>query len=128
MLITATTDKSVDQLREDLPKACAAHQFGVLGVHDLRAKLQEKGQEYDRPCLVFDVCNPAQAKRVLTARPDISSVLPCRISAYEGDDGRTRLVTVQPTRMIEMFQAAGLEDVARDVEATLEAILEEVAR
>jgi uncharacterized protein (DUF302 family) len=127
MLITAKTDKSVDQLREDLPEACAAHQFGVLGVHDLRAKLQEKGQEYDRPCLVFDVCNPVQAKRVLTARPEISSVLPCRISAYE-DDGGTRLVTVRPTRMIEMFQGAELADVAREVEETLEAILADAAR
>jgi len=126
MLMTATTSKSVDQLREDLPEACTAHGFGVLGVHDLRAKLQEKGQDWDTPCLVFDVCNPVQAKRVLTAEPNISAVLPCRISAFPDEEGRTRLVTVRPTRMIELF-GADLGDVAREVEETLEAILNDVA-
>jgi uncharacterized protein (DUF302 family) len=110
----------------ELPDACTAHGFGVLGTHDLRAKLREKGQEFDRPVLVFDVCNPVQAKRVLTAQPNVSSVLPCRISAFEDADGRTRLVTVRPTRMIEMF-GAELQDVAREVELTLEAILNDVA-
>jgi uncharacterized protein (DUF302 family) len=126
MLMTATTSKSVDQLREDLPEVCTAHGFGVLGVHDLRAKLQEKGQDWDTPCLVFDVCNPVQAKRVLTAEPNISAVLPCRISAFPDEAGRTRLVTVRPTRMIELF-GADLQDVAREVEETLEAILNDVA-
>ncbi|MHC4137425.1 MAG: DUF302 domain-containing protein [Planctomycetota bacterium] len=126
MLLTATTTKSVDQLREVLPDACTAHGFGVLGVHDLRAKLQEKGQDYDRPCLVFDVCNPVQATRVLTAEPNVSAVLPCRISAFQDEEGRTRLVTVRPTRMIELF-GTELQDVAREVELTLEAILNDVA-
>ncbi|MHC4549717.1 MAG: DUF302 domain-containing protein [Planctomycetota bacterium] len=127
MLLTATTSKPVDQLRESLPQACAAHGFGVLGVHDLRAKLKEKGQDYDHPCLVFDVCNPVQARRVLMAEPSVSAVLPCRISAFEDAEGHTRLVTVRPTRMIELFAGAGLEEVAREVETTLEAILSDVA-
>jgi uncharacterized protein (DUF302 family) len=122
MLLTATTTRSVEEIAERLPDACAAHGFGVLGVHDLRRKLQEKGQDFDRACLVFDVCNPVQAKRVLTAEPNVSSVLPCRISAFRDADGRTKLVTVRPTRMIELF-GADLADVAREVEQTLEAIL-----
>lgn len=126
MLLTATTRKSVDEIAELLPEACSAHGFGVLGVHDLRAKLIEKGQRWDTPCLVFDVCNPVQAKRVLSAEPDVSAVLPCRISAFPDEGGRTRLVTVRPTRMIELF-GAELQDVAREVELTLEAILSDVA-
>lgn len=126
MLLTTTTKKSVDEIAAQLPDACTAHGFGVLGVHDLRAKLREKGQEWDTPCLVFDVCNPVQAKRVLTAQPNVSAVLPCRISAFPAEEGKTRLVTVRPTRMIEMF-GAELQDVAREVEETLEAILNDVA-
>ena len=126
MLLTVTTTKPVDQIEKDLPGACAAHGFGVLGVHDLRAKLQEKGQDWDTPCLVFDVCNPVQAKRVLTSEPNVSAVLPCRISAFPDEEGQTRLVTVRPTRMIGLF-GAELEDVAREVEETLGAILNDVA-
>jgi uncharacterized protein (DUF302 family) len=126
MLLTAATTKSVDQTAEDLPGVCTAHGFGVLGVHDLRAKLHEKGQEWDTPCLVFDVCNPVQAKRVLTSEPNVSAVLPCRISAFPDKEGKTRLVTVRPTRMIGLF-GTELEDVAREVEETLGAILKDVA-
>ena len=60
MLMTVDSPRSVEEIAELLPEACTKHGFGVLGVHDLRAKLREKGQEFDRAVLVFDVCNPVK--------------------------------------------------------------------
>jgi len=128
MLISVQSAHGVDSLREELPAAVQKHGFGVIGTLDLRAKLREKGQEYDRACLVFDVCNPAQARRVLTAEPRVSAALPCRISVFERDGGGAELVTIRPTAMIGMFGAGGeLEQVAREVEEVMTAILDEVA-
>jgi uncharacterized protein (DUF302 family) len=124
MLLTADTNRSVEQVRELMPEVAKKHGFGVLGVHDLRATLREKGQEFDRAVLVFDVCNPVQAKKVLTAAPQVSCVLPCRVSVFERDGG-SRLVTVQPTRMMGMFDTPELADVAHDVEESMRAILDE---
>lgn len=126
-LLVADSKKSVERLAEDLPGACARHAFGVLGVHDLRAKLREKGQRYDRACLVFEVCNPQQAKRALDAAPEISTALPCRVAVFETPDGRTRLATIRPTLLLDLFGARGLADVAREVETALERILAEAA-
>jgi hypothetical protein len=32
------------------------HKFGVLGVHDLKAKMEEKGVPFTRECRIFAVC------------------------------------------------------------------------
>lgn len=130
MLITYDTAKSLARIREDVPKACAAHQFGVLGTIDLKEKMKEKGVEYEGECVVFEVCNPKQAKRVLDVEPAVSTMLPCRISAYGAPGGKVRLATVKPTTLIGMFGGASpaLSAVACEVEATLDAILRDAAR
>ena len=124
MLLTVETNQNVDQIRELMPETCKKHGFGVLGVHDLRATLREKGQEFDRAVLVFDVCNPVHAKNVLTEAPQVSCVLPCRVSVFE-ESGGARLVTVLPTAMMGMFDAPALADVAHEVEESMRAILGE---
>lgn len=128
MMLHADTRKTIANLLEDVPKACAAHKFGVLGTLDLRAKLREKGQEYARAVVVFDVCNPVHAKRALEADAAVSTMLPCRISAYERPDGSVRLACVRPTAMIGGMGVPALDAVAREVEQTLDAILRDAAR
>ena len=99
----------------------------MLGVHDLKAKIAEKGVAFARECRVFEVCNPHQAKTVLEANLAISTALPCRISVYE-EHGVTKLATIKPSAMIELYATPGLKGVAQEVEATLEAIMAEAAR
>ncbi|MCB1063532.1 MAG: DUF302 domain-containing protein [Verrucomicrobiae bacterium] len=126
-LITVATSKALDQACEDLEAAVTAHKFGVMTKHDLKQTMAKKGVEFDRECRIFEVCNPMQAKRVLEADIDVSTALPCRISIYE-EDGEVRFSTIRPTAMLGMFGAAGAEDVAKEVEDTMVAIMEEAAR
>ena len=127
MLHIVESKKSMEQLSKDLEAAVARHKFGVLGVHDLRATMAKKGVAFARECRIFEVCNPQQAKKVLEANLEISTALPCRISVYE-EDGTTKLATIKPTAMLALYSTPGLEGVAREVEATLEAIMAEAAR
>jgi len=127
MLITFNSERTVREIAASLPGICKRHGFGLLHTHDLRAKLIEKGQEFDRACLVFDVCNPEQAKVVLDCAPQVSAVLPCRISVYETGGAGSTLVTVRPTMMMRMFEVSGLEKTAVEVEESLRAILSEAA-
>jgi len=127
MLHIVESHKPLDRVAKDLEEAVARHKFGVLGVHDLKAKLAEKGVVLSRECRVFEVCNPHQAKKVLDANLEISTALPCRISVYE-EGGVTKLATIKPTAMIDLYSTPGLKDVAREVEVTLEAIMAEAAR
>jgi len=58
--------------------------------------------EFTSECLVFEVCQPHQAKKVLDQDMSVSTVLPCRISLYE-EGGKTILATLRPTTMLAMF-------------------------
>jgi uncharacterized protein (DUF302 family) len=128
MLYSVETEKPLAKLREELPKACAARKFGVLSVIDLKEKMKEKGVEYGGECLIFEVCNPQKAKETLEASPEISTALPCRISAYKTRDGKTRLSTLRPSKLIDLFGTAELRQLAGEVEETLTAIMNEAAR
>ena len=97
------------------------------GVHDLRAKLAEKGVSFARECRIFEVCNPHQAKKVLEANLEICTALPCRISVYE-EGGKTRLATIKPTVLIGLYPNPELKGVAVEVETTLVQIMDEAAR
>ena len=86
----------------------------------------ESRKPFDRVAKDLEVCNPQEAKKVLEANLEISTALPCRISVYE-DAGATKLATMRPTAMIDLFGTAGLQAVAKEVEATLIAIMAEAA-
>jgi uncharacterized protein (DUF302 family) len=126
MLHIVESCKPLDRVVKDLEAAVARHKFGVLGVHDLKAKMAEKGVEFARECRIFEVCNPHQAKKVLEANLEISTALPCRISVYE-EGGVTKLATIKPIAMIELYGTPGLQAVAKEVEATLTDIMAEAA-
>jgi uncharacterized protein (DUF302 family) len=128
MLHTKIADGSVAEVVERLHAAVAAHEFGVLGQIDLQAKMVEKGVPFDHPCVVLEVCNPHQAKRVLETNMDVSTALPCRISVYE-EAGRVTIATIKPTAMIAMYEGhETILPVAQDVERTLVSIIADACR
>lgn len=127
MLHVVESTKPLARLVADLEQAVARHKFGVLGVHDLKAKMAEKGVPFARECRIFEVCNPHQAKKVLETNLEISTALPCRISVYE-EGGKTKLATIRPTALIGLYRNPELKGVAEEVEDTMVRIMAEAAR
>jgi uncharacterized protein (DUF302 family) len=122
MLIQLTTHKTVKETADALHIAVEAHHFGVMQVHDLKETMWKKGVEIAHECLIFEVCQPQQAKKVLDANLSISTALPCRISVYE-EGGKTILATLKPTVLLAMFNTPQLNDVAQEVEDAILAIM-----
>ena len=52
-----SSDRSA--IRGNRPKT----QVWLLALHDLKAKLKEKGVDFSQDCLIYEVCNPQQAKK-----------------------------------------------------------------
>lgn len=127
MLIILPTDKSVREAAAALQIAVGANHFGVMHIHDLKETMWKKGVDLDHQCLIFEICQPQQAKKVLDENMSISTALPCRISIYE-ECGKTILATLKPTILLAMFKLSPqLEGVAQEVEATLVKIMQEAA-
>jgi uncharacterized protein (DUF302 family) len=127
MLHIVESTKPLARVVADLEQAVTRHKFGVLGVHDLKAKMAEKGVPFARECRIFEVCNPHQAKRVLETNLEVSTALPCRISVYE-EGGKVKLATIQPTALIGLYGTVELRSVAEEVEDTMLTIMAEAAR
>lgn len=97
-----------------------------MQVHNLKEAMTEKGVEFARECLIFEVCQPLQAKKVLDENMSVSTALPCRISVFE-EGGKTILATLKPTTLLAMFNTPQLKGVAHEVEDTIMKIMNEAA-
>lgn len=116
MYYTVTSSKTFEQASSDLDAAVKRHGFGVLHVHDLGATLRSKGIAFDNECRVFEVCNPAQAAKVLSLDMRLNMALPCRISVYT-ERGTTHIGMIRPAPMLaSLTDDAALKPVALDVE------------
>ena len=65
MLVKTSTGKTVNETATALHAAVQANQFDVMQVHNLKETMVKKGVEFERECLIFEVCQPRQAKKVL---------------------------------------------------------------
>lgn len=126
MLYEITTKRSPQQAGQALEAAAQKHQFGVLSIHDLKQTMAKKGVAFAKECLIYEVCNPVQAKKVLEVNPSISTALPCRIAVFEEGD-HTRLSTIKPTAMLALFGNPELDPIAQEVEQVIVTMMNEAA-
>lgn len=116
MYYVVETSKSFDQASADLESSVTRHGFGVLHVHDLGTTLRSKGIEFDENCRVFEVCNPGQAAKVMSADMRLNMALPCRISVFT-ENGKTKIGLIKPAPMLATLSGdATLLQVAKEVE------------
>ncbi len=124
MMIKLSTNKSVNATAAALQAAVAANHFGVMQVYNLKETMMKKGVDFIHECLIFEICQPQQAKKVLDQNMSVSTALPCRISIYE-EGGKTILATLKPTTLLAMFNSPQLEGVAQEVEDMIVKIMKE---
>nr|WP_150960202.1 DUF302 domain-containing protein [Aneurinibacillus sp. XH2] len=115
---TAETTANVQNAIAALETSLKKEQFGVLWRFNLREKLKEKGFDFEREYVVLEVCNPAEANRVVSENALVGYFLPCKIVVYEAD-GKTKIGMPKPTAFMNMLEDAALMGIAADVEARL---------
>ena len=126
MLYEIVSRRTPQQAGQVLEAAAQKHQFGVLAIHNLKETMAKKGVEFAKECLIYEVCNPRQAKIVLEANPSISTALPCRIAIFEEGD-HSKLSTIKPAAMLALYGNPELEPVAQEVEQVIVAMMQEAA-
>ena len=116
MYYIVETQKSFEQASTDLAAAVTGLGFGVLHIHDLGATLRGKGIDFAEDCKVFEVCNPAQAAKVLSTDMRLNMALPCRISVFT-EHGKTKIGLIRPVEMLSaLSRDPALAAVAKEVE------------
>ena len=115
---TVETTKPINEAIASLEENLMEEKFGVLWQFNIKEKLQEKGVDFDQSYFVLEVCNPHEAKRVLSENELVGYFLPCKIVVYESD-GKTKIGLPKPSSLISMVNDSQLEQIASDIESRL---------
>jgi uncharacterized protein (DUF302 family) len=78
-----------------LEQAIESKGWKTPAVHDLQATMQKFGHDV-RKVKILEICNPDLAFQVLDQSEEriVSSMMPCRISVYEKEDGSVWISTI----------------------------------
>lgn len=120
---TVETLKTVEEAISALEAHLKEEKFGVLWRFNVQDKLREKGLEFDRAYQILEVCNPLEAKRVLSENELVGYFLPCKIVVYESG-GKTKIGMPRPTVLIGIAETEPLKEIAADVEDRLISCIE----
>jgi uncharacterized protein (DUF302 family) len=119
------SDKSAEQAVADFQTAAGRHKFGVLHIHDLQETLKKKGFDFPNACQIIEICNPQNAKDVLTENIELNMALPCRVSVWS-EKGKTKIGMIRPTALLKaLSDSPKLAQIAKEVEDTIIAMIEE---
>ena len=110
-------DKTVDLLITEAER----REWKVPAVHDLQQSLAKSGKTV-KPVKVIEICKPAYSGQMLELNDEriMSVMMPCRISVYLKDDGKTYTSIVNGAEM-----SAGMpEKIAKVIKAASDETLE----
>lgn len=116
--------EAVQRTRE----ALAGQGFGILSEIDVRAtfavKLGAGAAEELGDYVILGACNPALARRALSAEPDMGALLPCNVVVRRGRDAaETTVQAIDPQTMVQLSDSPAVRDVANDADSRLRAAL-----
>jgi uncharacterized protein (DUF302 family) len=76
--------------------------------------------------VILGACNPPLAYQALSAELEIGLLLPCNVIVYETEDGGAVVPAMNPAAAMELVDNPVLTEVARQVTARLQQVVDEL--
>ena len=102
--------------------------WSIMHIYDLQETLKKHGKEV-LPATVLSICQPKHSSRILEKDTEriVSTMMPCRISVYEKNDGKCYISRINPSIMTP-FYGGIIEEVMSESAHEVEEIIEQVLR
>ena len=117
---------SFDQAVARVIDALKSEGFGVLTDIDVKATLKNKVGVDFRPYRILGACNPPLAYRALQLEDKIGTMLPCNVIVQEYPGDGVEVSAVDPVASMQAIENPGLAEVAKEVQAKLRRIVNEL--
>lgn len=126
LIVESESKYDFAQTVDTLTKVAETNKWKVVVVHDLQSSLKKNGKEV-LPVKILEICNPNYSYNVLSKDDfkSFSSMMPCRISVYEKNDGKTYVSRINPAFMSEMLkdkQCKSMNNALKDIEEFISVI------
>jgi uncharacterized protein (DUF302 family) len=127
MLIESISPYDFSTTVERLTKEIENKSWKIANIYDLQKTLENHGKKV-LPVKVFSLCHPAQSGKILEKDTEriISSMMPCRISVYEKQDGKTYISRMNSEIIAKSFGGI-IEEVMTSSANEVERIIESLA-
>lgn len=112
-------DKALAKVMAELQK----EGFGVLTEIDVAATMKKRLDHNMPPYRILGACNPAFAKRALTADPGVGLLLPCNVVVRQDEAGTVLVEFLDPGMMGQMTDNPDVSPIAAEVREKLQKVM-----
>ena len=120
--VSVSFDEAVEKVKNGLKK----EGFGILTDIDVKEALKKKLDVDFRRYRILGACNPSYAYKALQAEDKIGTMLPCNVIVQELDDGTVETAAIDPIASMQAIQNQNLGEVAKQVQAKLKKVIEDL--
>jgi len=108
---------------EKLIEAASKKDWQNPAIHDLQQSLAKSGKEV-RAVQVIEICKPEFSGKMLEKSDEriVSVLMPCRISVYEKEDGKTYVALINMTEMTNGMPYETAEAIHKASDETFEIV------
>jgi len=123
MIIEQVSPYDVATTVEKLIEASAKKEWQNPAVHNLQQSLAKSGKEV-RPVQVIEICKPEYSGVMLEKSDEriVSIMMPCRISVYEKEDGKTYVALMNTSAMSAGMTTSVAEAMKNAADETFEIV------
>lgn len=117
--VSMSFDQALAKVTAELQK----EGFGVLTEIDVAATMKKKLDHAMPPYRILGACNPAFARRALTAEPSIGLLLPCNVVVRQDAAGTVLVEFLDPGMMGQMTDSPDLGPLGAEVREKLQRVM-----
>jgi uncharacterized protein (DUF302 family) len=118
--IKGTFEEVIDKVTKGLKE----EGFGILTEIDIKETLKKKLDVDFKKYRILGACNPPFAHKALEAEDKIGTMLPCNVIVQEVSKGVIEVAAVNPMASMQAVDNEILEEIAGDITAKLEHVIE----
>ena len=118
------SNKSVQEVVDNLKGVASKYKYGIQHIHDVKENLKAKGIDFKNECQIVDICNPIVAEQFLSEDMSLSIIMPCKISVYT-QDGETMIAMNSLVQLVDDINP-DMTEIAQKVQEQLLQIMDEV--